>query len=218
MFLAIIVILAIGFLTTFVLVFEQRRTVAKVSCINIYPIKSCGGMEVKKARITAQGFQFDRMFMIVDSSGKFVSQRILPKMALIKPIIDYKNDKMIVKIPSMPDLEVSLLDHTVNEIIKVQLRKQEIEAIDVGEEAALWLSEVLEEDVKLVKMDKYAPRPLDEDVAGPNRSISFSDTANFMLASEGSLLALNDHLPEDKQISMRRFRPKFPLFLSFIVQ
>jgi uncharacterized protein YcbX len=37
--------------------------------------------------VTARGFHLDRIFMVVDKSGKFVSQRSYPSMALIEVVM-----------------------------------------------------------------------------------------------------------------------------------
>ena len=45
--------------------------------------------------------------MVVDEKGSFVTQRQLPKMALIKPVI--KGDNLILTADGMPDLTVSII-------------------------------------------------------------------------------------------------------------
>jgi hypothetical protein len=54
-----------------------------VSELWVYPIKSCRGIKMDTVQVTARGFHLDRIFMVVDSTGKFVSQRSHPAMALI---------------------------------------------------------------------------------------------------------------------------------------
>ena len=54
----------------------------------IYPIKSCAGIELPQARLTETGLLHDRWFMLVDAQGRFVSQRELARMALIRPEIE----------------------------------------------------------------------------------------------------------------------------------
>ncbi len=56
----------------------------KVSEIWIYPIKSCKGFKANTAKVCKTGFEYDRMFMLADAEGKFISQRSHPKMALIE--------------------------------------------------------------------------------------------------------------------------------------
>jgi hypothetical protein len=207
----IIVVIIIAILIGFIVVFEQPTTVAKVRRLFIYPVKSCGGIEVRKAEVTEFGFAFDRMFMVVDLDGHFVSQRIFPQMVLIRPELDLRHSKLILHYEGMSELQIDLEDHPVHELLKVRVWQDEVEAIDMGEEAAQWFSEILEEDVKLVKMDPYAPRKikakLDDAFGGHGRHVSFADKLPFMMVSEGSLLNLNDHLHGTQVLEMERFRP-----------
>jgi uncharacterized protein len=73
-----------------------------VSELWIYPIKSCQGISVKSALIGRRGFAFDRIFMIIDRDGKFVSQRTEPKLALVAVKMDEKSHSLLITAPGMP--------------------------------------------------------------------------------------------------------------------
>lgn len=81
------------------LIRERMRTSAAVSEIWIYPIKSCRGMKVSSAVVGKRGFLLDRIFMLIDEEGKFVSQRTQPKMALIDVNIDEKSELLTITAP-----------------------------------------------------------------------------------------------------------------------
>ena len=83
------------------LIRERMRTSAAVSEIWIYPIKSCRGMKVSSAVVGRRGFVLDRIFMLIDAEGKFVSQRTQPKMALIDVNIDVKSELLTITAPGM---------------------------------------------------------------------------------------------------------------------
>jgi MOSC N-terminal beta barrel domain len=83
------------------LVRERMRTSAAVSEIWIYPIKSCRGIKVSSAVVGKRGFLLDRIFMLIDEEGKFVSQRTQPKMALIDVNIDEKSEVLTITAPGM---------------------------------------------------------------------------------------------------------------------
>ena len=51
--------------------------------IHVYPVKSLGGCAVAEAEVDALGFVDDRRFLVVDPAGRFLTQRTLPRMALI---------------------------------------------------------------------------------------------------------------------------------------
>jgi uncharacterized protein YcbX len=78
--------------------------------LNLYPIKSCAGIALRAATLTAAGLATDmfsdREWMVVDANGEFLTQREHPKMALIKPLI--KRNALSVRAPGMPILKVPL--------------------------------------------------------------------------------------------------------------
>lgn len=64
---------------------ESDLEVAEVAELVVYPIKSCAGTRLDAAEITARGLHHDRLWMFADESGKFITQRRYPQMALIAP-------------------------------------------------------------------------------------------------------------------------------------
>lgn len=62
--------------------------------LNIYPVKSLGGISLNEAEVTDRGLKYDRRWMIVDSDEKFLSQRTHPQMALLK--VKISHNKLIL--------------------------------------------------------------------------------------------------------------------------
>ena len=60
-----------------------------VSQLYIYPVKSFAGIAVGRASATRRGFENDRRWMVVDASGRFVTQREVPAMACVHPSIEH---------------------------------------------------------------------------------------------------------------------------------
>ena len=54
----------------------------------LYPVKSLRGFAVDSAAVDALGLVGDRRFLVVDESGKFLTQRSLPRMALVSTALD----------------------------------------------------------------------------------------------------------------------------------
>lgn len=56
-----------------------------VLCLEIwiYPIKSCAGISMQEWPLGISGFLYDRNWMLVDESSKFITQRDHPKVSLI---------------------------------------------------------------------------------------------------------------------------------------
>src|SRR4051812_24657769 len=57
---------------------------APVARLFVYPVKSCAGIELREAVLTDTGLDLDRAWMVVDAQGRFVTQRELPRMALVR--------------------------------------------------------------------------------------------------------------------------------------
>ena len=60
----------------------------KLSGLNTYPIKSAAGIGLSQSQVTRRGLLYDRRWMVCDRNGKFLTQRKLPKMALIQVAVD----------------------------------------------------------------------------------------------------------------------------------
>ncbi|CEL56074.1 hypothetical protein RSOLAG1IB_07527 [Rhizoctonia solani AG-1 IB] len=61
----------------------------KVTKLLVHPIKSCRGISVSESKITSEGLQYDRQYMIVDAkTHKFITARQIPKMVLAETVIE----------------------------------------------------------------------------------------------------------------------------------
>ena len=77
--------------------------------------------------------------MVVDAQGEFVSQRELPRMALIQPA--FKMGQLVLRAPGMLALHLRL--DAVEGPLKVRVWDDEVEAFDMGDLAAQWFSDFL---------------------------------------------------------------------------
>lgn len=60
--------------------FDLAGSVARLF---IYPVKSRTGIKVQQALLTDTGLKWDRAWMAVDVQSEFLTQRALPRMALV---------------------------------------------------------------------------------------------------------------------------------------
>ena len=72
---------------------------ARIARLFVYPIKSCAGIEVQEALLTDTGLDLDRAWMVVDAQGEFVTQRELPRMALVQPKL--RGSEVVLRAPGM---------------------------------------------------------------------------------------------------------------------
>ena len=115
----------------------------------VYPVKSCAGIEVQEAVLTETGLDLDRAWMVVDADGVFVSQRELPRMALVRPQLRLSD--MVLRAPGMLALHVSLDE--VEQPLQVQVWGDTVQAFDMGKVAAQWFTDFLGRPLRLVRFD-----------------------------------------------------------------
>ena len=86
-----------------------------LSEIILYPVKSLSGISVSQWPVIKTGLLYDRKWMLVDREGQFLSQRKLPRMALIKTALT--DEHLILSANGMEDLLIPL-NQTDGEIIR----------------------------------------------------------------------------------------------------
>ncbi|WP_262964782.1 MOSC domain-containing protein [Methylobacter psychrophilus] len=173
-----------------------------LSAITLYPVKSLAGISVSSWPVVKTGLLYDRKWMLVDAAGHFLSQRKLPKMALIKTALTESH--LILSASGMASLSLPLIP-TDGDIISSTIWHDQCEARSVSKEADQWLSYFLKLDCRLVYQPAEMVRPVDPRYADATDNVSFADGFPFLIISENSLMSLNQamHL----NLSMTRFRP-----------
>jgi uncharacterized protein YcbX len=182
---------------------EQSVT---VSALNVYPIKSCAGVSVTEALLIETGLEFDRAWMVVDAQGSFVTQRELPRMALIQPTL--KHLEVVLRAPGMLALHLAI--DGVEEPVRVKVWKDEVAAYDMGDLAAQWFSDFLGQPLRLVRFDPEQKRLSNKTWTGDiDAEVAFNDGFSILVISEASLAELNRKLKVP--VTMARFRPNLVL-------
>ncbi|MEJ1170296.1 MOSC domain-containing protein [Variovorax sp. CCNWLW235] len=192
--------------------FDLQATIARLF---VYPVKSCAGVELPEALLTETGLEFDRAWMVVDAQGEFVTQRQLPRMALIKP--QMKQMEVVLRAPGM--LALHLAFDKVEKPVRAKVWKDEVAAYDMGDIAAQWFSDFLSEPgkpqtLRLVRFDPEHKRLSSLDwTDGVEATNQFADGYPLLVASEGSLAELNERLAAagHDAVGIERFRPNIVL-------
>lgn len=187
---------------------------ATISQLNIYPIKSCAGIALDEARVFAHGLEYDRHWMLVDANGRFVTQRTLPRMALIRP--ELAGGELVVHAPGQAPfrtpLEASALSET--ERVEITVWRSTLTALDVGAHAARWFSSFLGAPLRLVRFDPAAQRIASRNWTGDTVvPLRFADGYPLLVIGQASLDDLNMRLAKKgiEPIPMNRFRPNLVL-------
>ncbi|KAL6656481.1 hypothetical protein ACP70R_007307 [Stipagrostis hirtigluma subsp. patula] len=205
---------------------------ATVKSILIYPVKSCRGISVPQAPVTATGFRWDRQWMLVNSKGRAYTQRVEPKLALVDVELppeafaedwqptpdDHMATRILLKIsfllealnisvvraPGMDTLRIPLVAERAT-IDDVSVWEWSGSAYDEGADAAEWFSTFLGNPSRLVRFKEVSETRLTDPEYAQGYKTMFSDGYPFLVASQGSLDALNEILQEP--IPINRFRP-----------
>jgi uncharacterized protein len=192
---------------------------ASISRLFVYPIKSCAGVELKESLLLETGLEFDRAWMVVDENGEFMSQRELPRMALIAPTL--KQFEMVLRAPGMLALHIAL--DAVEKPCTVQVWDDTCKAYDMGDTAAQWFTDFLMQErpagmpamkLRLVRFDPEHKRMSNMKwTKGQEVLNQFSDGYPVLVLSDSSVDELNERLNKagHASVGIERFRPNIVL-------
>eukprot|EP00250_Pteridium_aquilinum_P011382 c20027_g1_i1 orf=420-1337(-) len=190
---------------------------ASVKSLYIYPIKACRGISVDTAFLSSTGFKWDRTWLVVNSKGRMLTQRVEPRLALVE--VHLSEEALNGQWDSLPlDAALSVCAPGM-ELLRVPLAavapRRKIEqasiwdwtgsALDEGPIAAEWFTRYLGKACRLVRFDTENETRATDPAYAEGFSTTFSDGFPFLIISQSSLDALNKKLTESLPIS--RFRP-----------
>ena len=181
-----------------------------VHSLHVYPVKSCAGISLRESLLIETGLEFDRAWMVVDKHGQFVTQRHLPRMALIQPTL--KSFEMILRAPGMLALHIAL--DTVEKPVRAKVWNDDVAAYDMGDLCAQWFSDFLSAKLRLVRFDpeqrRLSERRWTGDIEAEN---GFADAFPLLVTSAASMPELNRRLQAQGHaaVTMARFRPNLVL-------
>ena len=176
---------------------DKADVTGSIGALWAFPIKSCAGVSLQQSRLLATGLEWDRAWMVVDAQGQFITQRSVPRMALIQPAVDAGLGVLRVSYLHLPVLEVPLelplLPGYVQRQVKVW--KSELPAWDMGDEAAAWFSQIIGQPCRLVRHDPAHPRWSNlrwtGGIQAPNQ---FADGYPLLVTTSAAFTSLNERL------------------------
>ncbi|GMI54266.1 hypothetical protein TeGR_g7061 [Tetraparma gracilis] len=206
-------------------------TVARITEILVYPLKSGRGISVKSCMAGVGGLQRDREFCLVrekkegeeEGPAVLVTGRMFPKVCSIQPSFDEK-ERLVLELPGgerhvVEEAHFRQLDGRwygrtgeVGKEVGLVMWRGPCEGFDCGGAAAAFVSGFLGAKVRLLRMpvasrdlmldDKYCPAAQKGDVA------KFSDYTAYSVCSEASLRWLNAALVArgKEPVGKERFR------------
>ncbi|MGJ8525546.1 putative protein YcbX [Halomonadaceae bacterium LMG 33818] len=195
---------------------------AMITALYCYPVKSLGGIELSSCPLGEEGLLWDRRWMLVDSAGRFLTQRQLPALAAIKTRLLPHELQLIA--PNGRRLQIPLAV-TDGPIVQTKVHGNSCAGIDEGDEAASWFEEQMGDQwshgIRLLRF--IADSPLHRDAtrrigvnslarAGMSDIVAhtgFADGYPLLITSTRTLQLLNQVLQEHSHlpVEMSRFRP-----------
>ena len=179
-----------------------------LSEIWIYPVKSLGGMALTEAKVEPRGLQHDRRWMLVDETGRFVSQREIPAMVLLGTAIEPGHLVVFVKNEPAESIRIPLeISPEAHPAIEVGIWGDCCEALVLPGAISEWFSDQLHQSLRLVHMPDSTRRWADGQYAPPGQHVSFADGYPILIIGQASLDDLNSRM--EQPLPMERFRPNF---------
>jgi len=178
----------------------------------LYPIKSCAGLPVSEAYLALDGLSaggvHDREWMLVTPGGLFLTQREVPRMAVVTPRID--GAMLVAEAPGMPPLHLPLAHDAAAPTVEVLIWEDRVPAADCGDAAANWFSAAIGAPCRLVRFRPEVRRPTSiKWTGGVPAATRFSDGYPILLIGQASLDDINAKLTQAGRnpLPMNRFRP-----------
>jgi uncharacterized protein len=189
--------------------FQSECIMAVIRGLFVYPVKSCGAIALDHAQLETQGLSWDRHWMVVDATGRFVSQREYAAMARIVPA--FVEDGVQLTMEGIDKPLLLPFQPRGNEVrVSATVWKDTFDALDEGDEAAQWFTRALGVPVRLVRfahdVTRLASKKWTLDADAPTQ---FADGYPILVTSESSLDELNARLAAKgaSPVPMSRFRP-----------
>ena len=172
---------------------------ATLSRLFIHPVKSMRGIGLTHALADSSGLSFDRVFMVTQKDGTFITARQYPQMVRFIP--SPLTDGLHLTAPDGTSAVVRFADFAPQES-PTEVWGNHFTARIAPESINLWLSGFFAREVQLRWVGQQPTRRVKRYDAVP---LSFADGFPFLLTNEASLRDLQNRCPAS--VKMEQFRP-----------
>lgn len=159
----------------------------RIASLHIYPVKSCGSLALRQARLEELGLEGDRRYAIVDLAGRALTQRRFPVMAAIQPAL--QPGCLVLNLGGLDAVEAP--EGGFDAACEAEIWGRRIPARTAAPVVNERISEYLGAAARLVQL-------------GPRAGQSFADSRPVLVVSIASLAALNAAL--GRAVGIERFR------------
>ena len=197
-----------------------------LSDIYVYPIKSCGGMRVRRWPLSSTGLLLDREWAIVDSTSMVLTQKKFPSLSLLKVSIDLDKHHLTISYDKgsnndYTSITIPIADSDDDDQQAVRVCGRHCNAGKSSLEVNQWFSDYLGIPCSLVRISNISKDNRNSDNRdgkdGKDGKISFANDAQFLIVSAESLMMLSSqveslsHLSDERKYlhSVESIRPNF---------
>lgn len=182
----------------------------RVTALHVYPVKSLGGVAVRRAEVEPQGLAGDRRWCLVDDAGEVVTAREEHELLrLTAEVVDEDTIRLTDRADGASILVDTPLGLGPVPISLSRLPRAAPADADVSE----WVSDRVGRRLRLVWQEDPGARPVSGAHGGrPGDVVSMADTGPLLLVSQASMEALDRWVAEEDggahgPLDVLRFRP-----------
>ena len=172
---------------------------ATLSRLFIHPVKSMRGIGLTHALADVSGFAFDRIFMVTEPDGTFITARQFPQMVRFTPAP--LHDGLHLTAPDGSSVIVRFNDFATVDA-PTEVWGNHFTARVAPDDINRWLTSFFSREVQLRWVGPEPTRRVKRFEAVP---LSFADGFPFLLTNEASLRDLQNRCPAS--VKMEQFRP-----------
>lgn len=170
-----------------------------ISRLFIHPVKSMRGIGLTHALADASGFAFDRIFMVTQPDGTFITARQYPQMVRFTP--SPLTDGLHLTAPDGSSAIIRFTDFAPDGA-PTEVWGNHFTALIAPDEINRWLSGFFAREVQLRWVGPELTRRVKRHEEVP---LSFADGFPYLLTNEASLRDLQNRCPAS--VKMEQFRP-----------
>ncbi|MDR3432316.1 MAG: YcbX family protein [Rouxiella aceris] len=171
-----------------------------LSRLFVHPVKSMRGLQLSHAQVTPGGLAFDRLFMLTDAQGMFITARQYPQLVQFTPAL--LPDGLILTAPDGHDHISLKFSDFAPQSQPTEVWGNHFTALIAPQKVNSWLSGYLQREVQLRWVGPELTRRVKNQPAIP---LTFADGYPYLLINEASLFDLKNRCPSS--VKVEQFRP-----------
>jgi uncharacterized protein len=176
-----------------------------VNALYIYPVKSLGGSFKTTWKATPSGFEYDRKWMLIDKTNRFITQREFPQLSTFLSDV---HDGMVHVSQGTEHISWET-DRVIKNHLETKVWDDPAYVQEVDKTVDNFFSDLLGTQVRLVKQSQNISRQHFATKLNEPIPVSLADGYPFLCIGSKSIENLNAKL--DFPIQTDRFRPNIVL-------